>query len=109
MALLKYFSRLQYIDFLIRRRATGDLGSFASKNRLSKRNLTYFISEMKELGFPIKYDKARKSYYYEKEGHFVNKLFVESQSSLSRVEMSEISSQDINSLCYSEESLFEKC
>ncbi len=30
---------------------------------------------MKELGFPIEYDKSRKTYFYQKDGKLVNNLF----------------------------------
>ncbi|MFL9485008.1 hypothetical protein ACI6Q2_19645 [Chitinophagaceae bacterium LWZ2-11] len=109
MALLKYFFRLQYMDFLIRRKATGDLKTFAVKNRLSKRNLIYVIKEMKEMGFPIKYDKNRKSYYYEKEGQMVSKLFVEKGQVLSRNELQNMAMLDVKNLCFSEVAIFEPC
>jgi hypothetical protein len=42
---------------MTKRKATGDLTTFAKRNRLSKSALAEVIAEMKELGFPIKYDR----------------------------------------------------
>lgn len=109
MSFLKYFLRLQYIDFLISRKATGDLQTFANKNRLSKRNLTYILKDMKEMGFPIKYDKNRKSYCYTAVGKLTERLFILDGEILSRDELREISTHDVNNLCFSETSIFEPC
>ncbi len=62
MAILKHIKRLKYIDYLIKRKATGDLENFASKNGLSKRAMSDVLNEMKELCFPIKYDRTRYTY-----------------------------------------------
>lgn len=109
MSFLKYFSRLQYIDFLVSRKATGDLQTFAKKNRLSKRSLTYILKDMKEMGFPIRYDKQRKSYCYTVRGKLTDRLFIEDGEILSREELRKISTQDVNNLCFSETSIFEPC
>jgi len=75
LSFFKYYKRIERIDFLIRRRSTGNLESFARKIKLSKRSVTAIISEMKELGFPIKYDYFNNTYYYEVEGMLVTSLF----------------------------------
>jgi len=39
MSLQRYFKRLEFIDFLTRKKATGTLEIFTAKNRLSKNGL----------------------------------------------------------------------
>lgn len=91
---------------MIKRKATGDLEDFARKNGLSKRTMTDVLTEMKELGFPIKYDRIRKTYYYEEIGEMVKYLFVkEGQTS---GEQAAVIGQDDN-LCFSEITVFELC
>lgn len=67
MSFLKYLHRLQRIDDLIRRKATGNPKEFANKVNLCRSALMKYIREMKELGAPIAYCKHRESYYYEEE------------------------------------------
>jgi len=109
MSFLKYFLRLQYIDFLIGRKATGDLETFAKKNRISKRNLVYILKDMKEMGFPIRYDKSRRSYCYTAQGKLTEKLFILDGELLSRDELRKVSMHDVNDLCFSETYIFEPC
>lgn len=75
MSLHKYIERIKYIDYLIRRRATGNAEELATKLGLSVSGTFKFISELKDEGFPISYSKSDKSYYYTKEGCFVKNLF----------------------------------
>lgn len=77
MAVLRYFKKLQLLDSLIRRKATGNQKEFAKKAGLSRSMLNQYLKEMKELGFPICYCRQKGSYYYEYEGIMVNKLFEE--------------------------------
>lgn len=109
MSLLRHFRRLQFIDFLIRKNATGSLESFARRNRLSKRGLTDVLQEMKELGFPIKYDRSRNSYCYEETGELVKCLFIKSGQLVSKEETRNISSEDARNLCFSKVMVFEVC
>lgn len=66
MGILKYVNRLQRMDALIRRRATGTPEEFAERLGLCRSALMENIREMKELGAPISYCKHRQSYFYEK-------------------------------------------
>jgi hypothetical protein len=109
MSLLKYFFRLQYIDFLIRRKATGSPEVFAKKNNLSKRGLAKVLNEMKEMGFPIRYDKTIRCYRYTKNGKMAGKLFIEDAQILSRDEIKKEELDDVNNLCFSETFIFEPC
>lgn len=106
MAILKHIKRLIYIDNLIKRKATGNLGNFAAKNGLSKRAMTDVLTEMKELGFPIKYDRTRNTYYYMEQGEMVKNLFVKNGKVLSKEQMTDVSMDD---LCFSEITIFELC
>ncbi len=108
MALLRYIKRMQFIDFLIRRKATGNLENFASKNRQSKSSLMEVLKEMKEIGFPIKYNKSIGSYFYELEGKMVSSFFQEVGTMMTRDEMKNVSSQADN-ICFSETKIFEIC
>lgn len=80
MSLIKYFKRIQYIDFLIRRKATGNAKELAQKLNLSKRAVYNYLNEMKELGFPIKYGCDCNCYFYEEKGKMVESLFEKEQS-----------------------------
>lgn len=88
MSLKKKLSRLQYIDSLISRKATGDTITLAKKLNLSRSQTLEHIKEMKEVGFPIKFCRCYNSYIYTKNGKLVHQLF---HSDLSKEEMRTIS------------------
>jgi len=77
MSLRKYIERIQFVDKLIGKKATGNINVLARKLNLSKSGTEKFINEMKEVGFPITYCRKRKTYVYEQEGKMVEKLFFE--------------------------------
>ncbi len=107
MPFLRYFKRLQYIDFMVRRRATGDLDTFAKRNRLSKSALSEVLNEMRQMGFPLKFDRSKKTYYYEHDGEMINCLFLKYGQVLTRDETKAVRPTD--SLCFSPSALFEVC
>lgn len=107
MAILKHVRRLIYIDNLIKRKATGNLENFAAKNSLCKRAMTDVLNEMKELGFPIKYDRKRNTYYYNEEGEMVKDLFIKNGQILSKEQTADIGKDD--NLCFSEVTIFKLC
>jgi hypothetical protein len=111
MSIIRQFKRLRFIDFLIQKRATGDLGTFAKKNRLSKSGLSIVLQEMKEMGFPIKYDRNSNSYYYEEDIQMVQCLFIRKGEILTREEAQNImaESNSITNLCFSKVRIFEVC
>lgn len=74
MSLLKYITRIQKMDRLIRMKATGCPEEFAQKLNLSRSSLMENIQEMKALGAPICYCKYRKSYYYKSDVNLVIKF-----------------------------------
>jgi predicted transcriptional regulator len=86
MPIFRYLKKIEYLDSLIRKKATGSQIEFAKKVNLSRSTLNEYLKEMKNLGFPIKYCKHRKSYYYTEEGGITKSLF---QSSLNREQMKE--------------------
>jgi predicted transcriptional regulator of viral defense system len=107
MPLKKYINRLKYVDYLIKRKATGDLDQFAEKNHLCKSAMAALLNEMKELGFPIKFDRLRKTYYYEETGEMVKELFVKDGQILTKEEVAKIGVDE--NLCFSELTVFELC
>jgi hypothetical protein len=74
MGLLKYVSRMQRMDRLIRMKATGSPEEFAEKLNLSRSMLMENLVEMKALGAPISYCKYRRSYYYKTDVDLVIKF-----------------------------------
>lgn len=108
MSLLRHIKRLQYIDFLIRRRSTGDLSTFSRKNKLSKRGLLNILQDMKEIGFPIKYDKRNSTYFYTEKGHMVKTLFIPEGHQLTYEETMHLGVvNNIDKLYFSEDTIFE--
>lgn len=75
MSLIRYYSKLKLMDDLIRKKATGNQQTFCKRISISRSLLNNYINEMKLLGFPIEYDRARCSYYYKEKGRLVNSLF----------------------------------
>jgi predicted DNA-binding transcriptional regulator YafY len=55
---------LQRIDHLVRTRATGTPVQLAERLGISERKLYRLISELRDQGFPITYDKPADTYYY---------------------------------------------
>jgi predicted transcriptional regulator len=77
MSLKRYISKLHFIDYLIRKKATGNQRDLAGKVGLSLSGVNEYLREMKDLGFPIKYSRKQGTYYYEKNGQMVDSLFYE--------------------------------
>ena len=67
MSLKKYLERIKRIDKLIRLRATGSPKEFAQKLNISESLLYATLSEMKDFGAKICYDKVYNTYYYKNE------------------------------------------
>jgi hypothetical protein len=107
MGLKTYVTRITFIDYLIKKKATGSLDTLARKNNLSRRSLAEILKEMKELGFPIKFDRVKNSYIYEEDGEMIKSLFLKYGDVLSRKEMKQTGS--IENLCFSEKAIFRPC
>jgi predicted DNA-binding transcriptional regulator YafY len=71
----KFIERFARIDYLISKKATGSPSDLAERLEISESTLFEFLSVMKDLGAPIKFDKNRNSYYYESSGRFFIKFF----------------------------------
>ena len=66
----QYFNRLEYLDFLIRTKATGNPRILAQKLNISKRTVFEYIDILKSLEAPIIYDRFQETYYYAETGSF---------------------------------------
>jgi hypothetical protein len=64
---MKYFDLMERMDQLIRFENTGDSNEFSEKLGISRRQLYYFVEELKVLGLPLSYDRKLKTFYYEKD------------------------------------------
>lgn len=64
MALQKNLQRVKRMHEMIRYKRTGTPEQFATKMGISQSMLYYLIKELKDLGAPIVYCKARQSYRY---------------------------------------------
>ena len=72
MDFLRQIKRIEYIDYLIRSRATGNPGEFANKLNISPSQLYQVIKILKdEMGAPIYYSKSLQSYCYNESVKFV--------------------------------------
>lgn len=69
-----FLIRFQRMDYLISRKATGSPDVFAAKLNLSKRMLFEYLSDLKELGAPLMYDRERETYFYDPCGNFKIKV-----------------------------------
>jgi len=56
---------IERADQLIRLKATGNSHEFAAILGISRASVYRLLEYMKSMGAPIKYNKARKAYYYE--------------------------------------------
>ncbi|UYQ95736.1 hypothetical protein MKQ68_11545 [Chitinophaga horti] len=92
---------------MIKNKATGDLAAFACKNRLSKTTLCEILTEMKEMGFPIKYDRLRRTYYYTEEGQMVSGMFFRYGEPLTRE--ASMAGEEMKNMCFSPQAVFVPC
>lgn len=70
MKLLESLERIDRIDNLIRRKATGSPKSLAQKLEVSERSIHRLIEMMKNMGAPIYYCISRQCYCYEEKVEF---------------------------------------
>jgi predicted DNA-binding transcriptional regulator YafY len=73
-----YFSRLERLDLLIRRKATGTPKTLSQKMGVSERTVYKYIEILESLGASIAYSKTKESYVYENDGYF-NFRFISKQ------------------------------
>jgi len=65
MKTFRFFELLKRMDQLIRLESTGDATCFSEKLGISRRQLYYYIDELRDLGLPLAYDRYQKTFYYE--------------------------------------------
>lgn len=65
-----YFNRLDHLNSLIKKRATGNPEQLAQKLNISERTVFEYIEILRSLGADIKYNRDRMSYYYTNDGTF---------------------------------------
>ncbi len=106
-ALIRAINRLEYANFLIKKRATGDLETFARKMNLSKRSVKNLLYEMREMGALIQFDRKLRTYYYLENGEFSIPKFMKYGQVLSRDEAAKIGNPE--ELCFSEKAIFVLC
>ncbi|SDE20526.1 hypothetical protein [Niabella drilacis] len=107
MSLVKAIKRLEYANYLIKRKATGDLETFARKMKLSKSAIKEILCQMRELGATIIYDRQRKTYYYTEDGEFCISRFMKYGEVLAREDTCKIGKPE--ELCFSEKAIFVLC
>ncbi len=107
MSLITNLKRLEYANYLIKKKATCSLESFSQKMRLSERAIKELISEMRELGANINLDRKRKTYFYAENGELCISKFICYGKILTREDASKIGKPE--ELCFSEKSVFIPC
>jgi len=64
--IFKLLNRLQQIDQLIRQKRTGNADELAAKLNISRRQVYYWLEELKSYGLEIDYNRDIKSFVYQK-------------------------------------------
>ncbi len=65
MTYIEYIQKLEYIRFLVERKATGTPGTLADKLEVSERTLRRMIKHLKDQNTDIKYCRFSQSYVFE--------------------------------------------
>lgn len=107
MSLIKAIKRLEYANYLIKKKATGDLETFARKMKLSESTVKELLFQMREMGAAVEYDRIKKTYYYTEEGEFCVSKFMRYGKILTKDEVAKIGKPE--ELCFSETAVFELC
>ncbi|MEQ9285519.1 MAG: hypothetical protein RIG77_01345 [Cyclobacteriaceae bacterium] len=75
MSVVKFIHRLERINDLIRRGATGNPSQFASRLQISESRLYEILKELRSLGLPIIFSHTCNSYRYEGDAGIEVKIF----------------------------------
>jgi len=62
--IFKLLNRAQQIDQLIRQKRTGNADELAAKLNISRRQVYYWLEELKSYGLEIEYNRDLKSFVY---------------------------------------------
>ena len=65
MKMIHQFERIKKIHGMVIAANTGSPKEFACELGISESHLYRYIEELNEMGIPIHYSRARKTYYYE--------------------------------------------
>ena len=65
MKMINQLQRIQKIGRMIKSANTGSPKEFAGELGISESHFHRYIEELQEMGIPIHYSRARKTYYYE--------------------------------------------
>ena len=74
--LFQEINLLAQLNQLIRQKATGTPKQLGRLLRLSERQARRVITDLKDRGVPIEYDKKRRSYFYERPVFMKFEIFV---------------------------------
>lgn len=66
MDILQDLFIIEHLDQLIRRRSTGRPADLAQRLKTSERTIYRLIASLRDAGLPIKYDKERQTYFYDR-------------------------------------------
>jgi len=78
MTILEQTEKIEYLNYLIKHKITGNAEELSSKLHVSKNTVHRLIETMRQLGCPIEYCKTQKTYYYTTEGGICLKFQQES-------------------------------
>jgi hypothetical protein len=107
ISIVKAIKRLEYANYLIKQKATGNLGTFAAKMQLSERSMSDLLSQMREMGAIIQFDRTKGTYYYAEDGEISISKFMRYGQMLTRDEAANIGKPE--ELCFSEKAVFVLC
>lgn len=107
MSLEISLKRLQFANAMIRKKATGNLETFAKRMNLSKSGLKKLLSEMREMGAPIQYDRLKETYYFTEDGEMCISKFMKYGELITRDELAKIGKPE--ELCFSVKAIFVPC
>lgn len=65
MKMIYQLERIKKINRMIKSANTGSPKEFAGELGISESHFYRYIEELQEMGIPIQYSRARKTYYYE--------------------------------------------
>lgn len=67
MKTIKHIERLQRLHNLIKMECTGSPTEIAERLHISERTVYYLLDQLRDYDAQIRYDRGRKTYYYEDE------------------------------------------
>ena len=66
----RLIQRLNRLDHLISLKRTGNPSECATKMGVSERSLYDYLKLIKDMGAPVRFSRARGTYYYDVDGNF---------------------------------------